>query len=80
MMHENLEELKNKYYEGYRCIYKEKDTGCTLHLKNFEREKICTINSTDNMEIGEIENFLDQLDLAKKRAGHDSICTEHERD
>lgn len=79
-MHDNFEQLKNKYYEGYRCIYKEKDKEYTLHLKNFERGKICTISSNDTMEIGEIENFLDQLDQLQKRSGYDCICTGHECD
>lgn len=79
-MYKNLEDLKDKYNEGYRCIYKENAEGCTLHLKNFEKEKIYTINSNDTMEIGEIDNFLDQLDQVKKDVGHDCFCTQHEDD
>lgn len=73
---DNLAQLKTKYDEGYRCIYKEKGSQSTWHLKNFKQEKICTISSNDRMEIGEIDHFLDQIDIYKKKQGHDSICTE----
>lgn len=82
-MHNNLEDLKNKYHEGYRCIFKDNQEGCTLHLKNFEREKIYTIQSMDKMEIGAIENFLDQIDQMKPQTGYDSVspgCTGCEAD
>ena len=42
-----------------------------MHLKNFREEKIHTMNVTDNMEIGEIESFLDTLNQIKKKKGHD---------
>ncbi len=69
----NFEEFKNKYNDGYRCIYKENTvgTGTTLHLKNFYTEKIHTINTNNQMEIGQIEDFLDQLEKVKKQSGHD---------
>lgn len=68
-----LEDLKAKYKEGYRCIYTEKDPskGMTMHLKNFGDEKIHTMQVKSDMEIGEIENFLDQLNQIKKKKGHD---------
>ena len=70
---DNLNELKQRYKDGYRCIYTEKDggEGMTMHLKNFREEKIHTMQVTDNMEIGEIEDFLDQLNQVKKAKGHD---------
>lgn len=70
---DKFEELKNKYKEGYRCIYKENDAakGTTMHLKNFYTEKIDTINTKNDMEIGQIEDFLHQLEQVKKQSGHD---------
>ncbi|MGL4346133.1 MAG: hypothetical protein ACRCTE_13125 [Cellulosilyticaceae bacterium] len=73
---DNLDQLKNKYDEGYRCIYKEKGDTSTWHLKNFKQEKICAVSSNDRMEIGEIDNFLDQISERTKKQGYDTICTE----
>lgn len=68
-----LDTLKQKYQDGYRCIYTEKDPneGMTMHLKNFREEKIDTLQVKGDMEIGEIEDFLGTLDKIKKRTGHD---------
>ena len=68
-----FKELKDKYNEGFRCIYTEKDedNGLTMHLKNFREEKIHTIHAKGDMEIGQIEDYLDQLNKLKKRTGHD---------
>ena len=69
----NFDELKQKYQEGYRCIYTEKDEneGMTMHLKNFREEKIHTMQVKSDMEIGQIEDFLDQINQIKKTKGHD---------
>lgn len=69
----NLDELKQKYKDGYRCIYTEKDQadGLTMHLKNFREEKIHTMQVKSDMEIGQIEGFLDELNQIKKTKGHD---------
>ena len=69
----NLEQLKQKYKDGYRCIYTEKDQadGLTMHLKNFREEKIRTMRVKSDMEIGQIESFLDELNEIKKTKGHD---------
>ena len=69
----NFDELKQKYQEGYRCIYTEKDEneGRTMHLKNFREEKIHTMQVKSDMEIGQIEDFLDQINQIKKTKGHD---------
>jgi hypothetical protein len=75
MMNQNYEELKDKYADGYRCIYSDTSDGCTLHLKQFETEKSCTISSHDKMEIGEMFDFLDKIELTKKTQGYDSICS-----
>ena len=69
----DLDKLKQKYKEGYRCIYSEKDDekGLTVHLKNFQEEKIDTMKVAGKMEIGQIEDFLDELKQIKKKKGHD---------
>lgn len=69
----DFDTLKQKYKDGYRCIYTEKDEnhGLTMHLKNFREEKIDTLQVKSDMEIGEIEGFLDQLNKLKKKTGHD---------
>lgn len=68
-----FDELKDKYQQGYRCIYSQKDDkqGMTMHLKNFVTEKVYTIQSNDTMEIGKMEDFLDELDAIRKQNGHD---------
>ncbi|OON91182.1 MAG: hypothetical protein ATN34_00240 [Epulopiscium sp. Nele67-Bin002] len=78
-MPNKADEFKAKYAEGYRCICEEADgENVTLHLKNFEKEKIHTISTNVNMEIGEIADFLDSVDLEKKLNGDDTICTQNE--
>lgn len=69
----DFNELKQKYKDGYRCIYTEKDSkeGLTMHLKNFREEKVDTIQVKSDMEIGQIEDFLDQLNQIKRTKGHD---------
>lgn len=73
---DNLEQIKSRYSDGYRCIYKDKGDTSTWHLKDFKQEKICTISSNDRMEIGEIDHFLDQIEKQQKGQGYDVICTE----
>ncbi|ONI43840.1 hypothetical protein AN641_01270 [Candidatus Epulonipiscioides gigas] len=79
-MNNNVDDLKNKYHEGYRCIYKDKSDGLTVHLKHFNKEITHTISTNQNMEIGEIEDFLDKVDFEKKAQGHDVFCTHYEVD
>lgn len=79
-MHNNFVEFKNKYKDGYRCIHKENGNDCTFTLRDFKKGKICTISSNDRMEIGEIEDFLDEIRTVQKKTGHDCICTGHECD
>ncbi len=78
-MANSADELKEKYAQGYRCICEEA-TGdnVTLHLKNFEKEKIHKITTNKKMEIGEIADFLDSVDVEKKLHGDDTICTQNE--
>ena len=42
-----------------------------MHLKNFREEKIHTMQFKSDMEISEIEDFLDQINRVKKSKGHD---------
>lgn len=69
----DLDTLKQKYKDGYRCIYTEKDEtdGMTMHLKNFREEKIDTMQVKSDMEIGQIEDFLNELNALKRKKGHD---------
>lgn len=68
----SFDELKNKYKEGYRCVYTEKDgDNLTMHLKNFREEKIHTMYAKGDMEIGQIEDYLEALNKLKRRTGHD---------
>lgn len=69
----DLDTLKQKYKDGYRCIYTEKDetNGMTMHLKNFREEKIDTMQVKSDMEIGQIEDFLSELNALKRKKGHD---------
>lgn len=76
MGRDNFKDLKAKYDEGYRCIYKDKQEGLTLQLKNFTTEKLHTIQSKSDMEIGEIEGFLEKLDKITKETGTDCHGTE----
>ena len=47
----DLNELKQKYQEGFRCIYTEKDDvqGLTMHLTNFREEKLHTMQVKSDM-------------------------------
>ncbi|MDA3730405.1 hypothetical protein PBV87_02655 [Niameybacter massiliensis] len=76
----NVDALKEKYKEGYRCIHKDDSNGCTYVLRDFNKGKIYDVHTNDRMEIGEIDDFLDQLNKIKKQTGHDCICTGHECD
>lgn len=69
----DFETLKQKYKDGYRCVYSEKDeaNGLIMHLKNFREEKIDTMQVKGDMEIGQIEDFLSELNKIKKLKGHD---------
>ena len=69
----SYDDLKEKYKEGYRCIYTEKDDNdtMTMHLKNFREEKIHTLQAKGDMEIGQIEDFLDKLKQIEKKNGYD---------
>lgn len=71
-----LKELQDKYTEGYRCVYQDRQDGLTLELKNFTSEKLHTIHSKNDMEIGQITDFLDTVNKECQRYGTDCHCTE----
>ncbi|WP_010166874.1 hypothetical protein [Candidatus Epulonipiscium viviparus] len=71
-----VDDLKHLYEEGYRCIYKEKNDGLTLHLKDFQNEKIDTISSHENTEMNEMESFLNSVEFEQNTKGYDIICTD----
>ena len=79
-MNKNFKELKDKYEEGYRCIHEERAEGCTYTLRDFNKGKIFTVSTNDNMEIGEIDHFLEDLRQIQKKTGHDCFCTGYETD
>ncbi|PHV70404.1 hypothetical protein CS063_11030 [Sporanaerobium hydrogeniformans] len=77
MEQDKFKELKDKYAEGYRCIYQDKkEDGLTLELKNFTLEKLYTIQVKNDMEIGEIADFLDKISKESQKYGTDCYGTE----
>ena len=71
-----LKELQDKYAAGYRCVYQDKQDGLTLELKNFTSEKLHTIHSKNDMEIGQISDFLEKLSKECHKYGTDCHGTE----
>ncbi len=58
-----IDDFKNLYYDGYRCINYEiddKDDKFTVYLKNFEKEstKILKCNPKDGMVL---KNYIDRM-------------------
>lgn len=67
-----LEKLKEKYKDGYRCIHTEiVNDSYTMQLKNFNTEKIKTLETSNLYEISEIKSYLNCLDQVKATSGHD---------
>lgn len=72
MTYKVLEELKQKYNEGFRCIYVDKTKDSyTLHLKNFSTEKVELIETDNLYEISQIENYLQSMEIEIDNSGHD---------
>ncbi|HHX63189.1 MAG TPA: hypothetical protein GX707_21125 [Epulopiscium sp.] len=67
-----LEDLKNDYKEGFRCIHSEilNDTYI-MQLKNFSTEKIKMLSTANPYEISKIKNYLECLEQVKGITGHD---------
>ncbi|OON93256.1 MAG: hypothetical protein ATN31_06795 [Candidatus Epulonipiscioides saccharophilum] len=74
---EKLDELKQMYEEGYRCIYTDKDdNGLTVHLKDFYNERSDTISTNESEEIDQMESFLNNVEFEQYFNGYDIICTD----
>ena len=61
MKNNKLKKIKDLYDKQYKCIrYEFADSGdFTVYLKNFEKEKIDTIEVRDKDEIQKIKSFID---------------------
>ncbi|WP_425446597.1 hypothetical protein [Dethiothermospora halolimnae] len=57
----NINQVKDLYNKGFRCIkYEEHDNGeFKAYFKNFEEEKIDSLSCKDKKEVGEIKSFID---------------------
>lgn len=61
MKNNKFKKIKDLYNKQYKCIrYEFEDSGdFTVYLKNFEKEKIDTIEVRDKDEIQKIKSFID---------------------
>lgn len=67
-----LEDLKNDYKEGFRCIHTEiSNDSYVMQLKNFSTEKIKLITTANPYEISKIKSYLECLEQVKGITGHD---------
>lgn len=59
---DNIEKLKRLYKKGYKCIrYEDSESGgLKMYFKNFEKEQIEDIDSTDTEEINVLKSFIDK--------------------
>jgi hypothetical protein len=59
---DNIEKLKRLYEKGYKCIrYEDDEDGqFKMYFKNFEKEQIEDINSTNTSEINVLKSFVDK--------------------
>jgi len=72
MTYPTLNDIKENYKNGFRCIHSEIENDTyTLHLKNFNTEKIKTISTSNLYEISEIKRYLQQLNKVTKHTGYD---------
>lgn len=72
MNYTTLNDLKNNYKEGFRCIHAEVlDDAYTLHLKNFTTEKIKTLSTSNLYEISQIKSYLENLGTITANTGYD---------
>lgn len=62
----NLDQIKNLYEKGYRCIKTEQNpsSSMTVYLKNFEVEYSKEIIVYGQDEINEITNFITNQSLS----------------
>lgn len=59
---DNIEKLRRLYDKGYKCIRYEDDNDgtCKMYFKNFEKENIDDIVSSDTNEISQLKSFVDR--------------------
>lgn len=59
---DNMGKLKRLYEKGYKCIRYENDVNGSLkmYFKNFEKEQIEDISSSDSEEINVLKSFIDK--------------------
>ena len=69
MTYPALENLKNDYKEGFRCIHSEiLNDSYIMQLKNFDTEKIKMITTANLYEISKIKSYLECLEQTKGSA------------
>jgi len=62
LKHKHLEELKEKYKDGFRCIRTENiDNEMNIYLKNFYTEEIDTMKCSHPDEIEKLNSFIDSM-------------------
>lgn len=67
-----LEDLKNDYKDGFRCIHSEiLNDSYIMQLKNFSTEKIKMLSTANPYEISKIKSYLECLEQVKGETGHD---------
>lgn len=67
-----LENLKEEYKNGFRCIHSEiQNHAYIMQLKNFSTEKIKMLSTANPYEISKIKDYLDYMEQVKKESGHD---------
>jgi len=72
MTYPTLNHIKENYKNGFRCIHSEIENNTyTMHLKNFNTEKIKTISTNNLYEINEIKRYLQELDFITESTGCD---------
>lgn len=72
MNYTTLNDLKDDYKDGFRCIHAEVlNDSYTLHLKNFSTEKIKMLSTSNLYEISQIKNYLDSLESVTANTGYD---------
>jgi len=59
---DNVEKLRRLYEKGYKCIrYEDENDGTfKMYFKNFEKEHIDDIQSSNMNEINQLKSYVDQ--------------------
>lgn len=65
-----LENLKNDYKDGFRCIHAEiLNDSYIMQLKNFDNEQIKMLTTANPYEISRIKSYLDCLEQVQGAQG-----------